>query len=109
MTVKIVNIQFENFKIKGEWNEKSNDYYFPVLEIISKLSNTRNPQSFWINMKKEYSILSKLSDDNIEVVDLKDFFRIIQLIQSPSANQIKIWLAELGAKEINNEIIPKSI
>lgn len=104
MAVKIVNILFENFGIKGKWDEKQDEYYFPVLEIISKLSNTSNPQAFWISIKKENAISSKLSDDNIEVVDLKDLFRIVQLIQSPAANQIKTWLAELGAKEINYEI-----
>lgn len=106
MVIKIVNIYFENFNILGKWDEKSEEYYFPVLEIISKMTDGENPKCIWTSIKKENGISSKFTDENIETVNSKDFFRIIQMIQSPKANQVKTWLAELGKNSIH-DAIPK--
>lgn len=105
MSEKIVNILFDSFSIKGEWDSELEEYYFPALELISKITDSNNAQEYW-SILKNREITSKLQG-NVEVVSLKDLFRIVQLIPSSKSNQIMMWLAEAGTDKIHRQVIQK--
>lgn len=43
---------FEGKKIRRHWNEKEEKWYFSVVDVVSALSESENPQVYWRVMKK---------------------------------------------------------
>lgn len=116
MAEKIVNILLDRFCFKGEWDGNCGEYYFPLLKAISDITDTADPQEYLDDIKKsaleegvEISLNSKHTKDGIEVVNATDLFRIIQLIPSPNAESIKLWLADVGYGKIKESINPDLI
>lgn len=105
---------FENFKIRRSYNEKTERWYFSVIDIVAALTeqaNFKRAQSYWTTLKnrlkKEGSEIVTKCDKlklqsadgkfyNTDVADVATILRLIQSIPSKKAESIKLWLAKVG-------------
>jgi prophage antirepressor-like protein len=110
---------FEEKKIRSLWNEKEEQWYFSVVDIIEALTDSVNPTDYLKKLRKRDSELGSYIGTNCPQVEMltngkkrktlagtvKDIFRIIQSIPSPKAEPFKQWLAKVGyerMQEIND-------
>jgi hypothetical protein len=110
---------FEEKKIRSFWNEKEEQWYFSVVDIIEALTDSVNPTDYLKKLRKRDSELGIYIGTNCPQVEMltngkkrktlsgtvKDIFRIIQSIPSPKAEPFKQWLAKVGyerMQEIND-------
>jgi len=103
---------FEEKQVRTHWDEKEQQWYFSIIDVIEVLTNSSNPRDYWFKMK-----LRVKTDDGLElsticrqlklkatdgkmrltdVADTKTLLRIIQSIPSPKAEPFKQWLAKVG-------------
>jgi hypothetical protein len=112
---------FESKKIRTEWSEAEQKWYFAIIDIIEILTESLNPRRYWSDLKRKlntegfiqlYEIIVQLkmtSSDGkkytTDCADAKALLRIIQSIPSPKAEPFKQWLAKVGSdrlEEIEN-------
>ena len=105
---------FEGKQIRSYWNEKEEQWYFSVVDIIEALTNSVNPTDYLKKLRKRDSELGSYVGTNCPQVEMltngkrrktlagtvKDIFRIIQSIPSPKAEPFKQWLAKVGYERI---------
>ena len=102
---------FEEKKVRTFWSESKVKWYFSIIDIIEVLTNYERPRKYWSDLKarlkKEGSELSekigqlKLPAEDgkfrmTDVADTEQLFRLIQSIPSPSAEQFKLWMAQVA-------------
>jgi hypothetical protein len=110
---------FEKFKIRKSFDEKSQKWFFSVIDIVAALTAQEDfslARNYWKVLKhrlvKEGSevvtkcnqLKMEASDGkfyNTDVADTETIFRLIQSIPSPKAEPIKMWLAKVGSERIN--------
>ena len=124
MENKIITLSktFEDKKIRTVWNQDEGKYYISVVDIVSALTESDNPQVYWRVMKKRLkdegnetvtncnALKLKAPDGKMrltDVVDIEGMFRIIESIPSKKAEPIKLWLAHLGKERIDEEFDPE--
>lgn len=112
---------FEEKKVRSVWNDKEQQWYFSVIDVVEVLTESVNPRDYWFKMKKRVH-----SEDGLELsticrqfkmtaqdgkmretdcANVKSLLRIIQSIPSPKAEPFKQWLAQVGyerMQEIEN-------
>lgn len=114
---------FEGSQIRSVWDNKREEWYFSVVDVIGSLTESNNPRDYWYRVKKrmseeERSELStfcrqlklKSTDGKsykTDVADMQGIFRIIQSVSSPKAEPFKMWLAEVGKERIDEIIDPE--
>lgn len=107
---------FEDSKIRSVWDEKEEQWYFSVVDVVAVLTESVNPRDYWFKMKKrvhsedgiELSTICRQlkmqSSDgkfyNTDAANVKALLRIIQSIPSPKAEPFKQWLAQVGYERI---------
>lgn len=105
---------FEGKQIRSYWNEKEEQWYFSVVDIIKALTDSINPTDYLKKLRKRDSELGSYLGTNCPQVEMltngkrrktlagtvKDIFRIIQSIPSPKAEPFKQWLAKVGYERI---------
>ena len=107
---------FEDKHVRTYWDEKEQQWYFSVIDVVEVLTNSSNPRDYWFKMKVriktedglELSTICrqlklKASDCKMretDVADTKTLLRIIQSIPSPKAEPFKQWLAKVGYERI---------
>jgi len=116
---------FEQFKIRKSFDEKSQKWFFSVIDVVAALTDQadyKKAKSYWSTLKgrleKEGSevvtncdqLKMKASDGkfyNTDVADVETIFRLIQSIPSQKAEPIKMWLAKVGSDRINEIADPE--
>ena len=111
---------FEEFKIRRTYDEKTETWYFSVVDIVAALIQQPDYQTarkYWNKLKerlrKEGSQsvtnchqLKMVADDGkmrlTDVADPETLLRIIQSVPSPKAEPIKLWLAKVGYERIQD-------
>jgi hypothetical protein len=111
---------FEDFKIRRVYDEKSETWYFSVVDIIAALIQQPDYQAarnYWKvlknRLKKEGSesvtkcnrLKLSAADEKSYLTDVADpetLLRIIQSVPSPKAEPIKLWLAKVGYERIQD-------
>jgi hypothetical protein len=107
---------FENKKVRSEWNEKEQQWYFSIIDVIEILTGSPRPRKYWNALKTKlldegYDELSQnmgqlkmQSTDGkfylTDVASAKTLLRIIQSIPSPKAEPFKRWLAQVGYERL---------
>lgn len=105
---------FQDKKIRSEWNEKEEQWYFSVVDVVAALTDSPNPRQYWRKMKdrdlKGYEsypfwVQLKLASTDgkkyaTDCANVKGLFRIIQSIPSPKAEPFKQWLATVGYERL---------
>ncbi len=113
-------VAFENHKIRRVYDEKSEIWFFSVVDVIAALtqqSDYQTARKYWNKLKerlkKEGSQsvtnchqLKMIADDGkmrlTDVASPETLFRIIQSVPSPKAEPIKLWLAKVGYERIQD-------
>ena len=116
---------FENFKIRRIYDEKSETWYFSVVDIIQALiqqSDYQAARNYWKVLKnrlnKEGSesvtkcnrLKMQAADGKFYLTDAADpetLLRIIQSVPSPKAEPIKLWLAKVGYERMQEMADPE--
>jgi len=44
---------FESRKIRSEWNEQEQQWYFSVVDVIGVLTESPDPKDYWYRIKKK--------------------------------------------------------
>lgn len=42
---------FENKKIRTDWDEEKEDWYFSIVDIIDILTESKEPRRYWSDLK----------------------------------------------------------
>src|SRR3989338_6697369 len=115
-------IAFQSKKIRRHWDEKTETWYFSVVDIISLLTESTNPTDYLKKLRKRDPELGRYIGTNCPQVEMSSetgknrkvlagnpehLFRIIQSIPSKKAEPIKIWLAKVGYERIQEVSDPE--
>ncbi len=113
---------FGKKEVRRHWDEKNEEWYFAIIDIVAVLTESKRPRKYWNDLKKkleeEGSELSEkigqlkmVAPDGkmrlTDVADTKQLFRIIQSIPSPKVEPLKIWLAKVGYERIQETEDPE--
>lgn len=110
---------FENKQVRRHYDEKSEIWYFSIVDIVEALTDSANATDYLKKLRKRDTELGSYIGTNCPQVEMlingkkrktlagnvKDVFRIIQSIPSPKAEPFKQWLAKVGyerVQEIND-------
>ena len=117
----LINKIFNNETIRTVWDKEDEKYYISIVDIVSVISESNNPQTYWRVLKKRLkdegnetvtncnALKLKAKDGKYrmtDVVDIEGMFRIIESIPSKNAEPIKQWLAKLGSERIDEVFDP---
>ena len=92
--------------------EHNGEMYFSVIDIIEALTDSPNPRNYWSMLKKRdeqlYTVCVQLKmkapDGRLRETDCANtegVLRIIMSVPSPKAEPFRMWLAQLGKREID--------
>jgi len=116
---------FEGKKIRRCYDEKTEVWYFSVVDIIAVLTEQANFQlarNYWkvlkSRLRKEGSeavtkcnrLKMEAEDGKLretDAADVETIFRLIQSVPSPKAEPIKLWLAKVGYERIQETTDPE--
>lgn len=113
---------FEDKEIRSIWDSEKEEYYFSVVDVISALTDSKEPRKYWSvlknRLKKEgsevttfCSQLKMLAPDGKirlrDALDTKGILRLIESVPSPKAEPFKVWLANLGSERIDEVFDPE--
>ena len=115
---------FEQQQVRSSYDENNEKWYFSIIDIISILTESKNPRRYWSDLKIKLSDeegfdqlyekivqLKMLSSDGkrykTDVANTEQLLRIIQSIPSPKAEPFKAWLAMVGKERIEETIDPE--
>lgn len=107
---------FEAQKVRTHWDEKTEQWYFSVIDVIKALTDSSNPRDYWFKMKTRVKAEDGLELSTIcrqfkmtatdgkmrktDTANVPALLRIIQSIPSPKAEPFKQWLAQVGYERI---------
>jgi hypothetical protein len=116
---------FENFKIRRHFDEKTETWYFSVIDIVAALTE----QSDYLKARKYWNKLSeRLKAEGSEVVtnchrlkmlaidgkmretdvaSVETLLRLIQSVPSKKAEPVKLWLAKVGFERMQEMSDPE--
>ena len=107
---------FESQKVRTLWDEKSEKWFFSIVDVISVLTESVDPNAYWRKLKQRLKEegnetvtnchgLKMLATDGkmrmTDVADTEQLFRLIQSIPSPKAEPFKLWLAKVAAERLD--------
>lgn len=107
---------FESKKIRSEWNEKENKWYFSVQDVLEVLTDSADVKQYIKKMlsrdeqlKGNWGTICTLVEmeaadgkrRKVQAADSKGLLRIIQSIPSPKAEPFKLWLAQVGSDRLD--------
>ena len=111
---------FQDKKIRSQWNEDEQQWYFSIVDVVEALTDSVNPTDYLKKIRKRDEALATYIGTNCPQVDMltdtgkrrktlagniRHLLRIIQSIPSPKAEPFKLWLAQVGyerMEEIEN-------
>ena len=107
---------FNDKKIRTHWDEELEKWYFSIVDVVSILTESINPQAYWRKLKQRLRAegnetvtnchgLKMIAPDGkmrlTDVADTEQLFRLIQSIPSPKAEPFKMWLAKVGRERVD--------
>ena len=113
---------FQDQRVRVEWDNEQEKWFFSIVDIIAILTESANPRKYWsvlkTRLKKEGSELatncSQLKMQSADgkyyktdVADTEQLLRLIQSIPSPKAEPFKLWLAKVGYERIEETEDPE--
>ncbi|MBX2969913.1 MAG: hypothetical protein KF803_11130 [Cyclobacteriaceae bacterium] len=114
---------FEAKKVRTQWDDEKELWYFSIIDVIQILTGSNNPRRYWSDLKRKleqegfsqlYDIIVQLkleSNDGkkylTDCTDTQGLLRIIQSIPSPKAEPFKQWLAQVGYEKIEETENPE--
>ena len=113
---------FQEKKVRVQWNDENEKWYFSIIDVIEILTESPRPRKYWNALKtKLRDEGSQLSQDmgqlkmqssdgkyyKTDVADTEQLLRLIQSIPSPKAEPFKLWLAKVGYERIEETEDPE--
>jgi BRO family, N-terminal domain len=113
---------FETKKVRTQWDEEKELWYFSIIDVIEALTGTDRPRKYWSDLKVKLSREGSQLSENIgqlkmvaedgkmrltNVADTEQVLRLIQSIPSPKAEPFKQWLAKVGYERIEETEDPE--
>ena len=109
---------FEEQKVRVEWDENQEKWYFSIIDVIAILTSSeyQTARNYWKVLKHRLSEEGNQSVTNCnqlkmkaadgkkyltDVADTEQLLRLIQSIPSPKAEPFKMWLAKVGSERID--------
>ena len=107
---------FEEKKVRTFWDSETEEWYFPVVDVVAVLTDSENPRRYWSDLKRklakegsqlyaEIVQLKMLSSDGkyykTDVATTQQLFRLIQSIPSPKAEPFKLWMAQVAKERLD--------
>ncbi len=95
---------FEDSKIRTHWDSDTEKWYISIVDVITVLTDSKNPQVYWRVLKKRLledgnetvtncnALKMPATDGKMrktDVADTEQLFRLIQSIPSPKAELFK--------------------
>jgi hypothetical protein len=111
---------FEDYKIRRQYDEQSEKWFFSVVDIIAALvqqPDFQTARKYWNKLKERLKAegsqtvtnchqLKMVAGDGkmrlTDVADAETLLRLIQSVPSPKAEPIKLWLARVGYERIQD-------
>lgn len=116
MTKKDAIKIFEDKKIRTVWDDKTEMWYFSIVDVIEVLTDSDRPRKYWSDLKKKLKAEgSQLSEEigqlklpssdgklyKTDVATTEQLFRLIQSIPSPKAEPFKLWMAQVAKERLD--------
>ena len=113
---------FDDKKIRSVWDSEQEKWYFAIVDVISVLTESDNPQVYWRvlknRLKKEgnesvtncNALRLPASDGKMrltDVADVEQLLRLIQSVLSKKAEPFKMWLAKVGSEALDEAVDPE--
>lgn len=113
---------FESKKVRSQWNEQEEKWYFSIVDVVAILTDSPNPRNYWKVLKHR---LAKEGNESVtncnqlklesadgkfyktDVGDAEQLLRLIQSIPSPKAEPFKQWLAKVGYERMQEMANPE--
>ena len=107
---------FDQHNIRTVWDSAQEEWFFSVVDVISVLTESKNPATYWKVLKNR---LKKEGNETVtncnrlklpagdgkmrltDVATMEQMFRVIQSIPSPKAEPFKQWMAQVAATRID--------
>ena len=127
MNKKQVIKLFEEQKVRMEWDDEKEKWFFSIVDVCAVLTGSKDPQAYWRKLKQRlkdegnetvtncHALKMKAADGKMrltDVADLEQMFRVIQSIPSPKAEPFKQWMAKVASlfhyhqRTSNNPLLP---
>jgi len=112
---------FEDFKIRRHYDEKTETWYFSIVDVIYALTESKDPLAYWRKLKQRlkaegnqtvtncHALKMVAADGKMRLTDVatpEQLLRLIQSIPSPKAEPFKLWLAKVGYERIQETADP---
>ena len=112
---------FESKQVRSLWDEKEQQWYFAVVDVVEILTDSPDPKDYWYRMKKREKLsgielsticrqLKMESTDGkkykTDCANTQGLLRIIQSIPSSKAEPFKQWLAKVGYERMQEMADP---
>ncbi len=112
---------FEDFKIRRHYDEKTETWYFSIVDVIYALTESKSPLAYWRKLKQRlktegnqtvtncHALKMMAADGKMRLTDVatpEQLLRLIQSIPSPKAEPFKLWLAKVGYERIQETADP---
>ena len=116
MTKKEAIKLFEEKKVRTIWDDEQEKWYFSIVDVISILTDSTNPQAYWRKLKQRlieegnetvtncHALKMRAADGKMrltDVADVEQLFRIIQSTPSPKAEPFKQWMANIASQRLD--------
>lgn len=107
---------FEEQKVRVEWDDKQEKWYFSIVDVVAILTQSIDTPAYWRKLKQRlkdegnetvtncHALKMKAPDGKMRLTDVADteqLLRLIQSIPSPKAEPFKMWLAKVGRERID--------
>ena len=116
MNKKQVIKLFEEQKVRMEWDDEKEKWFFSIVDVCAVLTGSKDPQAYWRKLKQRlkdegnetvtncHALKMKAADGKMrltDVADMEQMFRVIQSIPSPKAEPFKQWMAKVASRRID--------
>ncbi|MEI6898505.1 MAG: Bro-N domain-containing protein [Bacteroidota bacterium] len=107
---------FNQKQVRCHWDDEHEKWYFSIVDVITVLTESENPQVYWRVLKKRLrdegnetvtncnGLKMQAPDGKMRITDVADteqLFRLIQSVPSPKAEPFKLWLAKVGSERVD--------
>ena len=111
--MKILPTEFDGQTIRRVYDEKTDLWWFSVVDVVQVLTDSNNARRYWSDLKRKLAqeagseqpyekiVQLKLTSPDgkqrlTDVASAQTLLRLVQSIPSPKAEPIKLWLAKVG-------------
>ena len=94
MNKKQVIKLFEEQKVRMEWDDEKEKWFFSIVDVCAVLTESKDPQAYWRKLKQ------RLKDEGNETVTNCHALKM-QSIPSPKAEPFKQWMAKVASQRID--------